>query len=375
MQIKTNDMMIDIIMSNHKEKKFEYEPPYQREGDVWTDKQKSLFIDSIMKNYPIPTIYLNKKNKGAEQIYEVIDGKQRLSTIISFVNNEFKLQFDENETGYTQFGGKRYCDLQSMYKNGTLNDIEKKYIDNFDSYSISFKVIQDASNEQIKDIFDRLNRGETLNAAEIIHGNYFSLPIYKAIVSIATDERIRSLNLETITGCPELNSKRKKNILFWANIFLSIHSIPLEEAKDETSFFTNGSTDNILTLFRKYKNHYENLTSKEKNDENIILQTIKQNIINSVNNFEIIFKNVVIPHNIARSSHLFTLFQYSYYLHIHNYSIPPNDNRPIKKLNEFFSLYSTNDSENSVSQYKKGMVSNSQSNRKRRFDSLKSFVN
>ena len=63
MQFKPDSMSIDVILHTYQVDQFEFEPPYQREGDIWSDTQKSLFIDSLMRNYPIPTIYLNKVNK------------------------------------------------------------------------------------------------------------------------------------------------------------------------------------------------------------------------------------------------------------------------------------------------------------------------
>jgi len=375
MQFNPTCMSVDVIMKSYEVQEFDFEPPYQREGDVWSEEQKSLFIDSLMRNYPIPMIYLNKKNRGSKYVYEVIDGKQRLSTIISFYNGEFALKFDKNETGYLGFDGRKYQELKEMYRNSTLNDVEKKYIENFDSYPISFQIIQDASNEQIKDIFDRLNRGESLNAAEIIHGNYYPLPIYKNISNIAVNNHVVSLKLDSRTGCPELSNKRRKNVLFWTNIFLGLHNKPLEPSNDDFKWFIDGTSENILTLFRKYKIAYDKLTSQEKNNENNILQTVKQNIINSVTNFEIIYKNVVIPHNIARASHLYTLFQYSYFLYVHHYSVPANDNLITAKLNEFFDFYASKSDTPEIVEYRLGMSSNSPANRKRRFNALKKFVN
>ena len=262
-----------------------------------------------------------------------------------------------------------------MYRKNMLKKEEKQYIDNFNSYSLCFQIIQDASNDQIKDIFDRLNRGEALNAAEIIHGNHSSLPIYKNISNIASDSRIKALKLDTITGCPELNSKRRKNILFWANIFLSIHSDPLSLPNDETKWYINGSSDSVLNLFGKYKNVYESLTSEQKADENSIVQTVKQHILNSICNFEIIFNNVVIPHGIARASHLYTLFQYSYFLYIHKYEASVEGNIITERLNKFFDDYSIKKDDPNIVQYRKGMASNSSANRRKRFNALKEYVN
>lgn len=86
--------------------KLNVRPPYQREF-VWDQgssnggkKQKAL-IDSIIKGYPINVMYWVKvdKNQAGEDLYECLDGQQRIITMCKFKNNEFGM-----EDG-TQFDG------------------------------------------------------------------------------------------------------------------------------------------------------------------------------------------------------------------------------------------------------------------------------
>jgi len=81
-------------------------PPYQREF-VWDKgsnvggKQQKALIDSIMNRYPINVMYWVKigKNQAGEDLYECLDGQQRIITICKYKNNEFGM-----EDG-TQFDG------------------------------------------------------------------------------------------------------------------------------------------------------------------------------------------------------------------------------------------------------------------------------
>lgn len=73
--------------------KYNFDPKYQRRSDVWSEEKQSFLIDSILKNYPMPPIFLHQvieSDTGATK-YNVIDGKQRLSTILRFINNEIAL--------------------------------------------------------------------------------------------------------------------------------------------------------------------------------------------------------------------------------------------------------------------------------------------
>ena len=66
-----------------------FDPPYQRRS-VWSKQYKSFFIDTIMRNFPSPPIFLHMQVSpdGAVKYY-VVDGKQRLESIIDFIERRF----------------------------------------------------------------------------------------------------------------------------------------------------------------------------------------------------------------------------------------------------------------------------------------------
>ena len=64
------------------------DPDFQRHT-VWTPKQKSELIESILMGIPLPLIYVKEDEKG---VYIVVDGRQRLTTMFEFLNHEFALQ-------------------------------------------------------------------------------------------------------------------------------------------------------------------------------------------------------------------------------------------------------------------------------------------
>ena len=61
---------------------------YQRKL-VWTLEEKQKLIDSILNEFPVPLILLSKRS-GAGASFDIIDGLQRLHTIISFIENAFR---------------------------------------------------------------------------------------------------------------------------------------------------------------------------------------------------------------------------------------------------------------------------------------------
>ena len=64
-------------------------PSYQRRS-VWTRKDRIFFLDTIFNGYPCPAVFLHKTtNDAGKSTYHVVDGKQRLETIIMFAENRF----------------------------------------------------------------------------------------------------------------------------------------------------------------------------------------------------------------------------------------------------------------------------------------------
>ena len=80
------------------------EPGFQRQS-VWTPSDRRKLIESIFQNYPIPSIFLYKQSHDGRLAYDVIDGKQRLESILMFqglgrfrgMRFSVKSRLDENE--------------------------------------------------------------------------------------------------------------------------------------------------------------------------------------------------------------------------------------------------------------------------------------
>jgi len=104
---------------------------YQR-GAVWNENQKKKLIDSVLRGYPLPLIYLHFKKKEVagyqRDALEIIDGQQRINALFEFSENAFELFDPKQDDKYAQFpdfiknaycswGRKKYRDLNSDDKN------------------------------------------------------------------------------------------------------------------------------------------------------------------------------------------------------------------------------------------------------------------
>ena len=61
---------------------------YQRKL-IWTLEEKQAFLDSILKGYPVPIFLLAQTTVNSNQVFEIIDGMQRLNAIVSFIEGEY----------------------------------------------------------------------------------------------------------------------------------------------------------------------------------------------------------------------------------------------------------------------------------------------
>jgi Protein of unknown function DUF262 len=133
-------------------------PDWQRE-EVWDTAKKQLLIDSILRGWKLPKFYFVKTS---EDEYDVEDGQQRLLAIFEFCSNELPLNADSTK----RFGGPRYQDLP------------QRVADSFDDFEIEYDVIEDATDEELKDFFQRLQAGLPLNSSEKLNAVHSKLRDY-----------------------------------------------------------------------------------------------------------------------------------------------------------------------------------------------------
>ena len=141
---------------------------YQR-GVVWTEAQQKRLIDSLMRGYTLPLIYLHEK---LEQVgdrkrdgLEIIDGQQRLIAISRYVKGDYRLfnpQKENSVAKFPQFLTKIPCEWAGKYFHELSQDNQTKFL----STNLSLAMIQSNSDDEIRDLFIRLQAGSALNEQE-----------------------------------------------------------------------------------------------------------------------------------------------------------------------------------------------------------------
>ena len=144
-------------------------PEFQRRY-VWSDRQASRLIESLIIQCPIPVIYLNQER---DETFSVIDGNQRLRSLERFTKDKFALS---GLTSYPELVGLKYSGLDKRFQRHISNRV------------LRCTAILKDTHPQVKfDVFERLNSGAvTLTRQELRHGLYYG-PLLKKASEMAAE--------------------------------------------------------------------------------------------------------------------------------------------------------------------------------------------
>ena len=140
-------------------------------GYVWDCYKKSLLIHSMMVGFPIPPMYFSKKNG----VYQALDGKQRSNAISSYLNDKFALSLRtpcvSMEGEDVEVAGKKFSELPEI-----LQDAIK-------DYSLTIYYFEDITDEEVSELFFRINNGKPLSATELTRVKAKDLVSFQQIAS------------------------------------------------------------------------------------------------------------------------------------------------------------------------------------------------
>lgn len=137
----------------------ELNPRFQRRP-VWTDKAKSYLMDTILRGKPIPKIFIRQRINVSTQTStrDVVDGQQRLRTILSFLKDGFVVSRRHNP----EHGGQKFSQLPE--------DVQAQVL----AYEVSVDLLINLPDSEVLDIFSRLNSyAVLLNVQERINADHF----------------------------------------------------------------------------------------------------------------------------------------------------------------------------------------------------------
>lgn len=122
-------------------KRLEVQPDFQRK-EVWSDAARIMLIDTILREIPMPKMFVwNEIVKGSTH-RRVIDGQQRVNAILDFLDDKFTL-----EAPYQgPYDGKSYSDLP--------DDVQERFL----QYQIDFNEALGFSEKEVREVYSRVNK-------------------------------------------------------------------------------------------------------------------------------------------------------------------------------------------------------------------------
>ena len=133
-------------------KRIDTNPDFQRPA-VWSTAQKQLLVDTILREYDVPKMYWRKLGTTPDR-YDVVDGQQRLRAIWGFVDGDFKLPKDAEAVDGQVTAGCTYETLP--------DDLRVR----FDTYALDVVILEDTDEDEVREMFLRLQNGTSLKAQE-----------------------------------------------------------------------------------------------------------------------------------------------------------------------------------------------------------------
>ena len=239
MKVNPTTYPISWFRDRNIDKALVLKPPYQRKP-VWSPDQKAYLIDTIIKGYLIPEIYIHREtDAGGKTIFNIVDGQQRIRSILEFLNNDFVLS-EEYFPQYTDFN---FDDLPSNIKTSIWD------------YTLFAREITNASEDEVRNLFKRMNKNVVaLNAQELRHATY-SGPFIKTMEEIAEDE---FWAVNKIVTPNEI--RRMKDVQFISDLFISMfHGIQdkTKEMDNYYEFYEENGFKEKFELFKIFQNNVD----------------------------------------------------------------------------------------------------------------------
>jgi uncharacterized protein with ParB-like and HNH nuclease domain len=279
-----SSLTIEDICRQMNRDKFLIRPPYQRE-EVINKVKSSAIIESIILGVKLPPIFIYKTING---IHEVVDGQQRILSILGFIGEEFtdengnKVKSEKNNfelerlTILSEINGKKYGELDSKIRYKILDFnlavvfIEEKMNPNFDKIDLFIRLnnkpypIKDNSFEMWNSYVDK-QVISTIKDNVKTHSSWFYLKISETDTRMENEELYAALSyleykkdseeLEDITSCRFLSIYQKENKIYLRvkekpDITMILNSVTTTES-DKKKFLA--SIKNVESFIKKLK--------------------------------------------------------------------------------------------------------------------------
>jgi hypothetical protein len=224
MKAEASNQKISWFQRENDAKSLNLSPEFQR-NPVWTDDEASHLIDTVLNGLPFPEVYLRSKSTAqGKTSHEVVDGQQRIRSLLRFGANDLSLRGDE---------------VSNRFQGKSFEDLSKKLKERFWDYSVVVRDLGSASDAEIRDLFRRLNRHSVvLNDQELRNAKYRGHFI-KLMEELADDPWWTDVRIVT-----PRQVRRMEDIEFVSELFIGVVAGP-QNKKDSLDDYYEANEKNF----------------------------------------------------------------------------------------------------------------------------------
>lgn len=209
-------------------------PEYQRIPNLWDNKKKSRFIESLILNLPIPLFYFDE---GEDKKWRVIDGLQRISTLEHFILGDKKNIIGKNKQPLRL----ENLEFKKEFNNFLWIDLPKDVQRRILTYQVTINLIGKGTPNQVKyNIFSRINQGGIELTAQEIRSALFQgyqLDFLKKLISNQT-----TAGKAFLKATYKSISPNRQEDLDFATRFISFYLLGYENYTPDMEAFLNSGT-------------------------------------------------------------------------------------------------------------------------------------
>lgn len=189
-------------------------PAFQRKS-VWSIGDRRRLIQSIVNNYPVPSLFFHYRLNDKQQwVEDVLDGKQRLETLLMFMR-EGTYRRDRFSVSLDLGDGEERYDWSTIRRR--FPQVQRQ----IEEYELPVIRVDSIDFGQIRDLFVRINStGKRLTSGEIRNAKFYDSPFLKTAGALARRSQTYLLDEEILS--PKELARMKGTELF-AELLMSIY--------------------------------------------------------------------------------------------------------------------------------------------------------
>ena len=159
MKTATKERTLQWICNQYKKGNISFSHKLQRPINQWSTKMKSLLIHSLLVGFPVNDIYIVEE----DSVMYTLDGSQRTSVCIAYINNEFALSKDTPNVTITSNvnGEKIYTEYEIAGKK--FKKLDEEVQSTLLACSLSFCTLSEYTDDEVKEMFKRQNTSKPLS--------------------------------------------------------------------------------------------------------------------------------------------------------------------------------------------------------------------